>query len=156
LPEPLLAIFKVCALALIYLFFFRVLRAVWAEVRTVKAVPAPAGAPAARKEPARPARRLRRSADRLVVLEPAEQKGRSFELGEEATLGRAAGCQVTVDDHYASQLHARVFRQDDQVFVEDLGSTNGTYLNTRRITSPVALKRGDKLKIGSTVMEVGG
>lgn len=155
MPEPLLAILKLCALALLYLFFFRVLRAVWAEVR-VKPMTAPAAAPAAaRAEPA-PAKRRRRSADRLVVVEPAGQKGRAYDLGDEATLGRAAGCQVTIDDHYASQLHARVFRQDDRVFVEDLGSTNGTYLNNRKVTGPVAMKRGDKLKIGSTVMEVGG
>ena len=53
-----------------------------------------------------------------------------------------------------SQLHARVFLRDDVAYVEDLGSTNGTYLNTRKVSSAVPLQRGDKLKIGSTVMEV--
>jgi pSer/pThr/pTyr-binding forkhead associated (FHA) protein len=156
LPEPLLAILKLCALALIYLFFFRVLRAVWAEVSGPRVAPAPA-APArgrtSRRE-RRPSSRGR--AERLVVVEPREQKGRSFDLGEELTVGRAAGCQVTLDDSYVSQLHARVFTRDGILYVEDLGSTNGTYLNNGAVTSAVPMKRGDRLKIGSTLLEVGG
>ena len=70
-------------------------------------------------------------------------------------MGRAAGCQVTIDDTYASQLHARVFQRDGQVYVEDLGSTNGTYLNRHKVTGPMQLQRGDKLQIGNTVLELG-
>ena len=80
---------------------------------------------------------------------------RPFPLGEEITLGRAAGCQVTIDDTYASQLHARVFQREGQVFVEDLGSTNGTYLNRRKVTGPMVVSRGDRLQIGNTVLELG-
>ena len=94
-----------------------------------------------------------RSALRIVA--PAELKGRSYPLGDEITVGRAAGCQVTIDDTYASQLHARVFQRDGQVFVEDLGSTNGTYLNRRKVTGPMQIQRGDKLQIGNTVLELG-
>jgi pSer/pThr/pTyr-binding forkhead associated (FHA) protein len=93
-------------------------------------------------------------ASHLTVVEPEAMKGRRYDLGEELTVGRAAGCQVTLDDNYVSQLHARIFTRDEMLFVEDLGSTNGTYLNTRKVSSPVAMKRGDQLKIGSTVMEV--
>jgi pSer/pThr/pTyr-binding forkhead associated (FHA) protein len=71
-------------------------------------------------------------------------------------VGRAAGCQITLDDDYASQLHARIFRRDGTLYIEDLGSTNGTYLNTRKVSAPMALKRGDRLKIGATVMELTG
>ena len=52
-----------------------------------------------------------------------------------------------------SQLHARVFAKDGGWFVEDLGSTNGTYLNTKRVSGPLAVKRGDRIKIGAVVME---
>jgi pSer/pThr/pTyr-binding forkhead associated (FHA) protein len=159
-PEPLLAILKLCCLALIYLFFFRVLRAVWAEVNAppVAAIAAPAGpaAPAAAPGPARRGRARKGPATHLVVIEPREQKGRSYELGQELTVGRAAGCQITLDDSYASQLHARVFQRDGILYVEDLGSTNGTFLNTKKVTSPVALERGDHLKVGNTVLEVAG
>lgn len=155
MPESLLTILKLCALALLYLFFLRVLRAVWAEVsstRTAGVAPqaAPARAPAPRRAPGR----RERASSSLTVVEPAELKGRSFGLAEELTVGRAAGCQVTLDDNYVSQLHARIFQRDGMIFVEDLGSTNGTYLNSHKVSSPVAFKQGDQLKIGSTVMEL--
>ena len=155
MPEPLLAILKLCALALLYLFFLRVIRAVWAEVAPVRATggaPAPA-APRARA-PRRTSARKSRGVDALVALEPKEQKGQRHVIGEEVTLGRAAGCTVTLADNYASQLHARVFRRDGTLHVEDLGSTNGTYLNGKKVTTAVPLKRGDQLKVGATVFEV--
>ena len=68
---------------------------------------------------------------------------------------RAAGCQVPLEDAYASQVHARVFQRDGNWFVEDLGSTNGTYLNRRKVTGPMQVQRGDKLQIGNTVLELG-
>jgi pSer/pThr/pTyr-binding forkhead associated (FHA) protein len=91
----------------------------------------------------------------LRLVAPPELKGRTFPLGEEVTVGRAAGCQVTIDDTYASQLHARVFQREGQVYVEDLGSTNGTYLNRRKVTGPMVVQRGDRLQIGNTVLELG-
>ena len=80
--------------------------------------------------------------------------GRRFPLGDEITVGRAAGCQVTVDDNYVSQLHARVFSRDGQLFVEDLGSTNGTYLNRVKVSAPMVMKKSDRLQVGNTVLEV--
>ena len=62
------------------------------------------------------------------MIEPATAQ--VFPLGEEVTIGRAPGCSVALaDDTFVSQLHARVFVRDGQPFVEDLGSTNGTFLN---------------------------
>ena len=58
------------------------------------------------------------------------------------------------DDTFVSQLHARVFRRDGDLYVEDLGSTNGTYLNQRKVTTVAAMRKGDKLQIGKTTMEV--
>lgn len=155
MPEPLLAILKLCALALLYLFFLRVLRAVWSEVAPARAGGAPGPAPA---KPARRAGKgkVAKAGAALVVLEPREQKGGRYALGDEVTMGRAAGCTITLDDNYASQLHARVFRRDGEMHVEDLGSTNGTYLNGTKVTSAVPLKRGDRVKVGATVFEVAG
>ena len=154
MPEPLLAILKLCALALLYLFFLRVIRAVWAEVAPARAVAAPAPTPKAARRPA--GRKATKGGDGLVVLEPKEQKGQHYAITDEVTMGRAAGCTVTLADNYASQHHARVFRRDDTIQVEDLGSTNGTYVNGAKVTTAVALKRGDRLKVGATVFEVVG
>jgi hypothetical protein len=150
-PDQLLNLLKLFLLLLLYLFFLRVLRAVWAEVNGPKLIEAPA--PRRDRRPAKPGR-AKSGHPQLRVLEPAAQKGRTFELAEELTVGRAAGCQVTLDDTYASQLHARVFVRDGQFFVEDLGSTNGTYLNRRKVAGPMVMQRGDKLQIGNTVMEL--
>jgi pSer/pThr/pTyr-binding forkhead associated (FHA) protein len=151
MPEPLLRVLTILLMVLLYLFFLRVLRAVWTEVNPPKVVPATKPAKSSRRAN-RP--RGRHAAPQLRVIEPADQRGRSYALGDEITVGRAAGCQVTLDDTYVSQLHARVFSHDGQVLVEDLGSTNGTYLNRRKVTGPMVMKRGDQLQIGSTVMEL--
>lgn len=153
MPDQLLNLLKVFLLLLLYLFFLRVLRAVWAEVQPAKAVEAPAKKHG--KQTRRVASRRGGSPTVLRILMPPELKGRSFPLGEEITLGRAAGCQVTIDDTYASQLHARVFQRDGTTYVEDLGSTNGTYLNRNKVTGPMVFQRGDKLQIGNTVLELG-
>ena len=154
MPETLLTILKFCFLAILYLFFIRVLRAVWAELRGVTP-PAPAApAPAARRAPAPRAPWGSRNGTRLRVVEPAERRGSTYELGEELTLGRAGGCQVTIDDTYVSQLHARLFLREGQYYVEDLGSTNGTYLNRRKVTAPIAIRKGDRLQVGKTVLEL--
>ena len=152
MPESLLTILKFCFLALLWLFFLRVLWAVWAEVST----PAPSAASAA-SVPSRatPARPVATDAALLRVVEPAERRGTTFQLGDELTVGRASSCQVALaDDSYASQLHARIFRKDGRLWLEDLGSTNGTYLNAKAVTAPVALRRGDRVQVGRTVLEV--
>jgi pSer/pThr/pTyr-binding forkhead associated (FHA) protein len=70
-------------------------------------------------------------------------------------VGRAGGCQVALgEDNYVSQLHARVFRRDGQFYVEDLGSTNGTYVNRKKVTAPIVIRKGDRLQIGKTVLEL--
>jgi pSer/pThr/pTyr-binding forkhead associated (FHA) protein len=58
------------------------------------------------------------------------------------------------DDTFVSQVHARVFRRDGSLFVEDLGSTNGTFLNRKAVSSPMALRKGDRLQVGRSVLEV--
>ncbi len=75
-------------------------------------------------------------------------------MNGELTIGRAASCHVTLDDTYISQLHARVSMEGDNVAIEDLGSTNGTYLNRQRVTSKVFGSVGDRLQLGGIVMEL--
>ena len=153
MPDQLLNLLKLFLLLLLYLFFLRVLRAVWAEVNPPRVVDAPPK-PKRERVTRRVGVRKQGGSPVLRLIAPAELKGRTFPLGDEVTVGRAAGCQVTIDDTYASQLHARVFLRDGRVYVEDLGSTNGTYLNRRKVTGPMVVQRGDKLQIGNTVLEL--
>jgi pSer/pThr/pTyr-binding forkhead associated (FHA) protein len=153
-PDQLLNLLKIFLLLLLYLFFLRVLRAVWAEVNPPKPVEVPAKK-ATRGKPARRTPTRKGGALALRVVLPPAAKGKTYPHTEEHTIGRAAGCQITIDDTYASQLHARVYQRDGTVYVEDLGSTNGTYLNRRKVTGPMQLQRGDKLQIGNTVLELG-
>ncbi len=90
----------------------------------------------------------------LVFVEPVETAGSSFPVNGTLTIGRAAGCEITLDDTYISQLHARVSLADHGIIVEDLGSTNGTYLNRQRVTGPVVVNIGDRIQVGGTVMEL--
>lgn len=167
MPENLLGILKLCLLALLYLFFLRVLWAVWNEIRgpSVRDAKPPksAGKSVSAGKPVRAlrgGRRTRRAAaaaaaSRLVMAGANGAGNQSFEVATELTVGRAPGCQIPLSaDTFVSQHHARVFRTDGQLFVEDLGSTNGTYLNGERVTAAMPMRRGDSLQIGQTVMEV--
>jgi pSer/pThr/pTyr-binding forkhead associated (FHA) protein len=154
MSDGLLTILKLFFLALLYLFFFRVLRAVWAELTAPAVTAAPAG-PAGAGGRAAAVRGGARTPMRLKVVEPASDRGRTYDLGDELTAGRASGCQISLpDDTFVSQLHARIFRRDGQIYVEDLGSTNGTFLNRKKVSSPQPLRRGDRLQIGKTVLEL--
>jgi len=144
MSPTLIRLLTLLLLVLVYLFFVRVLYAVWTEVR-------PPRGPRERR-PRTP--RSTNAPARLVVLAPETSEGMNYLLADELTIGRAAGCEVTIDDTYASQMHARMFRRDSQVLVEDLGSTNSTYLNREKVGRPTVVKHGDILQIGATVFEV--
>ena len=148
-------------IALIFLFFLRVIRAVWVEMSpaTIRK-PRSVRRQERREEraevrpPAQPRQRRRRQLY-LKVVQPPEHVGRTYDLDDELTIGRSPGCGVSMpDDIYTSTLHARLFRRNDQLWVEDLGSTNGTFVNSEQIRAAVRLSRGDLLQIGSTVFEV--
>jgi pSer/pThr/pTyr-binding forkhead associated (FHA) protein len=164
-PDTLLAVLKVIFLALLYLFFLRVLRAVWIELKEPKTVqvaavpppapPQPQPQPQPQPAPNRKRKGERPLGERLVVVEPPERKGHAFPLGDELTVGRAEGCGVTIpDDTFVSQVHARVFRRDGSLYVEDLGSTNGTFVNKKPVSAAVPLRKGDRLQVGRTVLEL--
>lgn len=143
--------------ALIFLFFLRVVRAVFVEVRP--AGPTRAQRRAQRRaedeEPHRAREPRSRKQLRLEVIEPRQYEGTMYELDGEVTVGRSAGCAIpTSYDSYSSTVHARLYRSGGQVWVEDLGSTNGTFVNSERISQPSRLARGDLLQIGATVFEV--
>src|ERR671911_1095682 len=152
MSEAVLTVLKFCFLALLYLFLFRVVRVVVLEMRS----PAPAAVPAPGAAASEPRKKERRGgALRLRLLEPAGRKGEVWTIPEEVTVGRGGGCGIVLaDDTYVSTLHARLFQSNGETHVEDLGSTNGTFVNGRRLgTGATRLKRGDQVQFGQTVAE---
>jgi len=148
-------------IVLIFLFFLRVIRAVWVEMSpaTIRKTRSERRQErrqerAAARPPDRP-RESRRRQLYLKVVQPEAQAGRTYDLDDELTIGRSPGCGVAMsEDIYTSTLHARLFRRNDQLWVEDLGSTNGTFVNSEQIKQAMRLGKGDLLQIGSTVFEV--
>jgi pSer/pThr/pTyr-binding forkhead associated (FHA) protein len=69
-------------------------------------------------------------------------------------VGRAPECELRLDDTFVSQQHARLFGKGDAWYVEDLGSTNGTYVNEQRLITPAMIQPGDRVRIGTTVLEL--
>lgn len=155
--EATLKLLKAGFLLLLYLFLFRAVRAVYLEI-SPRRLNAPAPSPAARgSAPAVAAPRgSRRAPSQLRVVAPPETAGRTWPLEGEMVIGRGAGCAVRIDDTFASQSHARLFPRDGSWYVEDVGSTNGTVVNRQPISAPTRLRKGDKVQVGQTVLELGG
>ena len=155
MPQLVLDLLKFVFLAVLYIFIWRAVKAVYVELRPAGSTARrPSGQRAPAPAPSRPPRRQKRGATRLAIVEGQSARGKAFELGDELIIGRADKCHVVLDDTYVSQVHARIYPRDGTFMLEDLGSTNGTYLNRRRITAATELHRGDQIKIGKTVMEL--
>jgi FHA domain len=91
------------------------------------------------------------SSARLVVEQGGGLKpGEAFVVGAGITIGRAQGSEVRIDDTYASGRHARIYDRDGLVYVEDMNSTNGTYVNGRRVSTQEQLRADDRIRIGDT------
>jgi pSer/pThr/pTyr-binding forkhead associated (FHA) protein len=116
--------------------------------------PAPAPKPARQERPAKPAKGKRGVPSTLVVTQGA-LSGTTVRLGDQpVTLGRSQDSTIVLDDDYVSSRHARFFPRDGQWLVEDMGSTNGTYLDRTKVTGPMPVKIGMPIRIGKTVVEL--
>lgn len=123
------------------LFFARVLRVASVQSRSVEVAPA----------------RIRRRAPRVLgleFLEPEDRAGERVDVEFALTIGRSSDCDVSLDDTYLSSRHARFSNDEGDLSVEDLGSTNGTYVNEQLIKGRVHLSRGDIVQAGGVLFEV--
>ena len=156
MPPIFLLLVKVAFLVILYLFVARAVRAVTLDVfgprasrRRPRNRPSAPTRPVPRTGPGRPARRLPKE---LVVSD--EGGRRTVPLKDSLTVGRAATCDVVVSDTYVSNVHARIFQRDGGWWLEDLGSTNGTYMNRTRVSSPTAIGPGDEVRLGKATLEL--
>ncbi|KOU67674.1 MULTISPECIES: FHA domain-containing protein [unclassified Streptomyces] len=108
------------------------------------------------RQSAPPQQRQRRGAPTKLVVSEGTLTGTTVALaGQTITLGRAHDSTIVLDDDYASSRHARIYPdRDGQWIVEDLGSTNGTYLDRTRLTTPTPIPPGAPIRIGKTVIEL--
>ena len=115
---------------------------------------ATAPAPRRQERPPKPAKGRRGVPSQLVVTQGA-LSGTTVRLGDQpVTLGRSQDSTIVLDDDYVSGRHARFYPQDGQWVVEDMGSTNGTYLDRGKVTAPTPVKIGVPVRIGKTVVEL--
>jgi FHA domain len=153
--EPLAVALKFGFLAVLYLFLLWVARSAMRDLRRYEG----SGTVAEPVEPPKPGKRRRRGGPDLrsgvsprleVVAAMGYEPGTSFDVGEGATLGRSNGAEIRVDDPFASSAHARIFPRGDFMYVEDMGSTNGTYLNGRQLRNAQRLRMADVIRIGDS------
>jgi FHA domain len=149
--QTVLLVLKIAFLVLLYLFIWRIVRSASREVRLPQESFIMGPQQAAAHGLGRAAPSI--STGSLVALEsPALQAGRRFELNAKTlTVGRGAPNDIRLDDdEFASAHHARIEPRRDGVWVEDIGSTNGTYVNGTRLGRPQRLSPGDVVRIGET------
>ena len=149
MPPFTLAVLKVVFLALLYFFIWRAFRTVVLDLRGTAAA-----RPAAGGRPGKPVRGGAKPPRELVLLDEKGNRTRTMRLMGQVNIGRGDACQVQLPDTYVSTFHARIFDRDGAWFVEDLGSTNGTYLNQRRLSAPTELQAGDRVRVGKTTLEL--
>jgi pSer/pThr/pTyr-binding forkhead associated (FHA) protein len=157
MPRIFLLIVQVSFLVVLYLFVARAVRAVMLDVYGPRP-DRPIGRRRARQRAATPppppaAPRPSRRPPREVHVSDA-QGNRTMPLGEAVTIGRAASCDLVVVDNYVSNVHARIFARDGGWYLEDLGSTNGTFVNERKVSAPVSVGPGDTVRVGKATLEL--
>ena len=124
--------------------------------RTERRAPAPYAAPTPQAAADRGAPFPRRDAvPRRLVVTAGSLRGTTLPLGASPVLiGRAASCTLVLDDDFSSSRHARIYPEAGQWYVEDLGSTNGTFVGRQRVGEPVPVGIGSQIKIGQSILEL--
>lgn len=155
MTELTLTLLRLAFLAVLWLFVLAAVVVIRRDMMGTRpsTTKVPRSGGGARKPPRAPAR-SRRGPSKLVVT-GGPLTGTTLNLSDQTiTIGRANEATLVLNDDYASNKHARIFPQDGQWIVEDLGSTNGTYLDRQRVTRPVPVSPGVPVRIGKTVLEL--
>jgi pSer/pThr/pTyr-binding forkhead associated (FHA) protein len=153
MTDALLIALKLILLALIYLFFGRVLWAVWSEVRTPVMPAARVGGGTASRSRAK--KSVGKGVPMFVVIEPKQHRGATYTLSSVLAIGRLEDNDIVIDDDsFISSHHARIEIRPEGSWVVDLGSTNGCFVNGQRVADERSVRKGDRIQVGSTVLEM--
>ena len=142
-------------LALLWLFIYGMVRVIRTELRTSGAPRvAMAGKPKRARRPVAENRPARGALSQLIVTEGTLAGTRIALTGKPILIGRANDSTLVLTDDYASTRHARISQTSDVWYLEDLGSTNGTYVGQSKVTGPIPLEAGVVIRIGKTALEL--
>ena len=156
MSELTLFLIRVAYLAILWIFVLSAISVIRSDMFGARVPEAARGAEARKeKRGGRKPPPKRRGSPTHVVVTEGSNVGERAELDHAPILiGRGSDAGIKLDDDYVSTRHARIAASGDQWFVEDLGSTNGTYVGTARITQPTTLTLGTQVRIGKTILEL--
>jgi pSer/pThr/pTyr-binding forkhead associated (FHA) protein len=157
MSELTLFLIRVAFLAILWIFVLSAISVIRSDMfgaRVPETARGGAPAPTTRKSGGKPRKPRRGAPTHLLVVE-GENSGVRAELADAPLLiGRGSDAAIKLDDDYVSTRHARVAASGDEWFVEDLGSTNGTYVGPVRITQPTTIGLGVQVRVGKTILEL--
>ncbi|MEV1289764.1 FHA domain-containing protein [Micromonospora sp. NPDC049679] len=158
MPDFVVAVARIGFIVLLWIFVFTVVgvirRDLFAGAKSSRLVAAPRGVGAATGQN-RPAKVKRGRAARQLVVTAGQLAGTRITLGEaHITIGRAEDSTLVITDDYASARHARLVPREGQWYIEDMGSTNGTYLDRAKVTGPTPVPLAVPIRIGRTSLEL--
>ncbi len=152
--DPVALLLKFGFLAVLYLFLFYVARSSLRDLARDQQEEVPdakgGGLPEDRRREDVPDLRSGVDPRLVVVAAMGHEPGARLVIGDSATLGRSESAEIKVDDPFASSAHARIFPRGQFMYIEDMGSTNGTSLNGRQLRRPERLNIADVVRIGDT------
>lgn len=155
MSELTLTLIKLGFLAVLWLFVLSAVSVVRTDIFGTRAPNPKTPKQAKQRKPPKSSTKRRRGAPSKLQIVDGPNAGQSIPLGDQPIiLGRGTDAAIRLDDDYVSTRHARFATNGEQWFVEDLGSTNGTFIGSQRITSPVAVGLGVAVRIGKTIVEL--
>jgi pSer/pThr/pTyr-binding forkhead associated (FHA) protein len=155
MSELTLFLIKISYLAILWIFVLSAISVVRSDMFGARMPATAREAAAAPKSRRQPRQKARKGSPTHVLVVDGANKGERADLDQAPILiGRGSDAAIRLDDDYVSTRHARIAASGDQWFVEDLGSTNGTYIGSARITQPTTLTLGTQVRIGKTLLEL--
>jgi pSer/pThr/pTyr-binding forkhead associated (FHA) protein len=156
--ELTLVLIRFAYLAILWIFVLSAISVVRSDMFGARVESTPRAERRAQKQAAKnrpkPSKRPRGAPTHVAIVEGANA-GEKISLDDAPLLiGRGSDAAIRLDDDYVSTRHARIATSNDQWFVEDLGSTNGTYIGSQRLSQPTTLQLGSQVRIGKTTLEL--